>query len=681
MTGLFRDEHGAVAVLYSIVIMLMLGMVAVVVELGGLRADRRQTQTTSDLAALAGAFDLVGASDAANHPRLACRTAQAYYLQNTVEAPKALQDDDPIYDACDVFPETLTQSCEEYLAVHPDGRTATSDAVEPYLIAITWPVPDDSEWLTNRHPYDPDVDGVSPCDRMAVQVARTRGFVFGGVFAQTEGHVASPAVARASIESGSEIVPALVVLDPFNCAVLTHGGGAGGTGAIWVFESYSDETGEFGPGLIAVDSDASGSDGSYSCSTHTVIETGGANTQILAGVQDEDRDGQPDVDGTGRALVRDGLIQSYGIQLGRQVKVYVDGDVTSSRLAGGDDAPPLPGNPPQAGSRVLREPWVHRYECRDSYDTVGDLHVETDPCPGITDEGVAEDSRYVSTLRGEVAAASADPAAAGYTVVNQGGGNVCDLAPYVSATDPDLFVVDDSDGVWFDCNLEVKSNTRLIVPRGDVAVMGNLSIQGALAINVRTTITPNVEDSWVYVDGTFDKSGGAALRLGNPSPDTDPGDRGGVFVLLGGPASTSPGQFTMSGGSSSGTGVNVEGTSCDTSWEDAWVAGVLTWTPCHFTWVAPFRDTRFQDLALWSEYTDIHSQPHSISGDVSNLIADGVFYMPNAKFHFSGSGQMGQQRAQFVAYRLQAQGGGALKVLPDPDRARKTSDVVVNLIR
>lgn len=659
------NEEGAVAILYSVALLMMLGLVALTIDLGALRYDRAQSQTVADMAVVAGALDL---KDIEGGPRQACETAWSYFLANSAEVPIAGQEPD-----CDgIFPASTTP-CPAGSLGPAVGRT------DSYEVRIWWPVPNDSELLDGR--YDVVVDGADPCERIAVHIGRTRGFVFGPVLAQNQGTTGAPAVARATLHTGSELVAALVVLDPINCAVLTHGGAAGGAGAIWVSESYNAGTGLFGPGIIAVDSDASSTaGGSYSCSTHTVIEMSGASTQILAGVQDRNQDGHPDLDGVGRPLVGDGAIFSYGIQAGNGTSVYVPGDVDAGRLAGGDEAPPLPGKAPVAGNRVLRKPWVHRYECRDSYDDAGGLHLDVAPCPGNDEEDVAEESKYVTTLRDEISAASTDPPGSGYTVVNRGGGNVCDLAPFSTA--PSVYVIDDPDGVWFDCNLTVASNTRLIVPRGDVVVMGDVKLQGALSVNVRTTDTPNPEDSWVYVSGSFDKTGQAALRLGNPSSATaEPTDRGGVFLLLGGPYGTDPGRVTMSGGSGSGDAVTVDGTKCDTSWTDTWAGGSLAWTPCHFTWVAPFRDVRFADLALWAEYANIHNQPHSITGDVSNLIADGIFYMPNARFDFAGSGQMGQQRAQFVAYRLNAQGGGALKVRPDPERARDVSDVVVRLIR
>lgn len=677
------DEDGAVAVLYSIVIMLMLGMLAVVIDLGAMRADRRQAQSVSDLAAVAGAMDLV--SDTWVNPRAACVTAFEYVLENTVGAPTTADT-----SFCHVFPTALTQDCVDY---DPVTAVYEEDAFE-YLVAITWPIPEDSSWLTSRHPYDAEADGDSQCDRLAVQVARTRGFIFGGVFAQTEGQIAAPAVARSTIRQGDELVAALVVLDPFACNVLRAQGG----GSVHVFENRKlDEEGELeiGPGIIAVDSDAT-----TDCSNWPVIALNNPNNNaIYAGVVDEDGNGLADLDGTGRPLIGDGIIFSWAIKAGRRGLAYNAADVSAAVLAGGDDEPPLPGNPPVAGERVLREPWLHRYDCRDTYDTFADAHIEVGACPGDPEEGVLPGSQYVTALRDRIDGAAVvnvgsleapvlryeDTKGDLYVIVNQGPGNRCDLTAYQSAHDPDLFAFPSGANWWFDCNLDAQSNKRVIIPDGNVVIMGDLSLQGALAINT-TSAGPDDEDgqdNWVYVRGGWSKSAGATLRLGNPSPSSQ-SNEGGTFVLMGGPPdslSAPPQQLSMTGTSPVGSTFNVEGTHCDTRWVDP-VPGAadLTWTPCHYTWIGPYNGD-FEDLALWSEYDNITNKPHTMGGTVSNLITDGVFYMPNAMFDFGGSGQMGQQRAQFVAYRLLASGGGALRIKPDPDRAAKIKQTVPELIR
>lgn len=82
------------------------------------------------------------------------------------------------------------------------------------------------------------------------------------------------------------------------------------------------------------------------------------------------------------------------------------------------------------------------------------------------------------------------------------------------------------------------------------------------------------------------------------------------------------------------------------------------------TWTAP-KDpaSPYDDLALWSESTN----GHSMSGQ-STLTLDGVFFMPNAAFTFSGQGAQYQTTAQFVSRTLLASGQGTLRITPDPTR-------------
>ncbi|HVF21002.1 MAG TPA: pilus assembly protein TadG-related protein [Mycobacteriales bacterium] len=70
-----RDDNGAVAVLVAILAVVLFGSAAVAVDLGKAYQRRRATQTTADLAALAGAQDLPNA-------QTACRSAVRYLLHN-----------------------------------------------------------------------------------------------------------------------------------------------------------------------------------------------------------------------------------------------------------------------------------------------------------------------------------------------------------------------------------------------------------------------------------------------------------------------------------------------------------------------------------------------------------------------------------------------------------------------
>lgn len=94
------------------------------------------------------------------------------------------------------------------------------------------------------------------------------------------------------------------------------------------------------------------------------------------------------------------------------------------------------------------------------------------------------------------------------------------------------------------------------------------------------------------------------------------------------------------------------------------------------TWIAPTSGS-FEDLALWSESSDMH-----LMGGQALLDIEGVFFTPNAyPFRFSGQGAQYQTKAQFVVYRMEVTGQGALVMQPDPERIVPVPILGVRLIR
>ncbi|HEY5014765.1 MAG TPA: hypothetical protein VIK61_18920 [Acidimicrobiia bacterium] len=95
------------------------------------------------------------------------------------------------------------------------------------------------------------------------------------------------------------------------------------------------------------------------------------------------------------------------------------------------------------------------------------------------------------------------------------------------------------------------------------------------------------------------------------------------------------------------------------------------------TWSGPNDQTSpYDNLALWSESASGHSM-----GGQTTLTLDGVFFMPNAAFTFSGQGAQYQTTAQFVSRTLLASGQGTLLIKPDPSRGIIIPVVGVRLIR
>lgn len=272
------DDVGAYAVLYGLLMFVVLGMAALVVDLGALRQSRRQTRLAADAAAVFGARQLDVVSGTAN-PRAACTDAWGYLATN-------LGISVPAVTGCAGFPTSAL--------VCPLIETPVSASVGDFTVTITWPVLNDSALLgsPNAQPadssvttqaYDPAVDGDSPCARIAVAVEQRQQPLFASVFGAGTVPTRVTSVARSTNEPGSGgPIAALNVLERANCqAISTDGQG-------------SIEVGSVGErqGIIAVESSGRGAcgpssqyvidPGITSSGGHVWAGTAGTDGQILS---------------------------------------------------------------------------------------------------------------------------------------------------------------------------------------------------------------------------------------------------------------------------------------------------------------------------------------------------------------------------------------------------------------
>lgn len=267
-----QEETGAIAILYAVSLLVMIGFAALVLDIGVLRVDRRAAQTTADFASIAGAHKLGEGS-----PSEACVAALEYFSANT---PSVSLSDPEISDFCtedgsDIgFPASDVE-CYQDPNYDPLVRTLE---VDPYVVTLTWPVdfdPDESDL------YDDATDG-HRCERFQVQVDRTRGFVFASTagFGTDEGQTGARAVARGTLEEGGGEPVGLVVLDPHGRNALC----AAGQGGVWV-RPYRDGDGNvITPGMIVVDSDGTIVNNTGNCtSDYAIYAQGTSDARILAG--------------------------------------------------------------------------------------------------------------------------------------------------------------------------------------------------------------------------------------------------------------------------------------------------------------------------------------------------------------------------------------------------------------
>lgn len=284
-----EDESGAVLVLVTIILAVMIMMVALVVDISALRGDRRDSSKTADLASVAGVQDLLPAFGGS--PQDACVAAWEYTVVNTAGIPAGEITNNPCNP---VMPDYTT--CDPTVANPTPNRRSRS--VGDYTVTISWPVPDDDPAMGTQS-LDSDVDG-NPCERLAVQVDHARDFGFARVGGFTGATAGAPAVARATVGGDTPQTVALVVLDPHGTRSLC----AAGKGGVWVKSVEID--GETHPGLISVDSDESVTDDcDGDLGDYAIFVKGNAGARIQAG---------GDTFGPGNAT--DGHIFSYALQVG-----------------------------------------------------------------------------------------------------------------------------------------------------------------------------------------------------------------------------------------------------------------------------------------------------------------------------------------------------------------------------
>jgi hypothetical protein len=286
-------EAGAYAILYGILLLAICGMAAIVVDLGALREDRRQTRLASDAAAVYGARSLDFLSNTAN-PRQACTDSWSYLATNLdFTAPT-----DPAVTGCINYPVTYTGTCSPP-PVYPLAVGTAGD----YTVTVTWPVADNSPLLTqpNINPasttqnVDTAVDGDNPCARLAVSVQQTQKPAFAGVFGTGTTTTTVTSVARSTTTPGGDgPLAALNVLEPKDCDAISMSG----QGFIQI-----KHVGLY-PGIISVESTGRQSGGSCPSASPWVIDA--AKTSSGAYIR---ADGTVDGDGQG-------IIFSYALNAG-----------------------------------------------------------------------------------------------------------------------------------------------------------------------------------------------------------------------------------------------------------------------------------------------------------------------------------------------------------------------------
>jgi hypothetical protein len=609
------DERGAVLVVFAMILVAMLALAAIVVDLGLLRSQRRETQAAADMSAMAAGNWLSGrnASTAMARPRSACEAA--------LVATKANLDNFPPAATIDCSPLPLDGSS---LSCHGGSPPATVVAAGSgdYTLSITYPVPA-SEIAEAAFSGGAGVGDGTQCERMEVTLKYDQDSMFAGILGVDSLETEVTSVVRGGIDGIIEKVPAFLLLERTGCRVLSNSAsGAGNLGIIVGAPSATEG------GSIQVDSD--GSDCGLNSSDYVIYGTAlsGGGTSITV------------EDASGGAL---GTLSTYAVTVGNSH--------AASEYPGGLSHAATPGDV------VSRQPVDNRYN-PTIRPAITNLHAEA---------------------RTRVMWSAATAGANGYTVLGCGDTN----STWTEAK------------VFIDCPAWAPSDVRF--PNAtDVVARGSINIA-----NNRLLHMPVVER--FYVGGCPGCTGGNFFGVKNAgelyvntgsepigSADcanrTGPGAGGTTtnqtrMVLFGSPLDISGDAYMCQ------TTLYLAGDTATYSRETATfgLPNCSIGRPCPVTgaspggsftisgyveWSAPSQTTTFpdasnplEDLALWSETSDLSDIR---SGGV--LITSGVFFEPNARIEFRSPASGIPRDAQFIIASFEML-QGTMKLTPNPANA------------
>lgn len=616
-----RGDDGAYAILYGLLLVVILGTAAVVVDLAAMREDRRQSRLASDSAAVAGARAL-NPLESGGSPFQACEDAWSYVATNMDVAVASPTN-------CTVFPQAFT-SCP----LTASTATATSDGV---TVSVTWPVLQNSPLLTSpdvtgdttitAQNVDPAVDGTAAdaCSRLGVTVKQVHEPLLAGLFGATDRTTTATSVARAvAVAGGTQEIASLNVLNQTTCYAIDMSGQA-----FLRIAAVGTR-----PGIIAVESNGH-QQGNHCPNSNRWVINAASNA---AG-------GYIRADGPG-GVAGGGIIYSYALNAGANpAQAYNPAAVPPSQTW-------LAPRPTVLTERSGTKPITNYVAC-------------SAPCTTMPEN-------YIGLLKARFGGPGvptpypyADLPYNGLNFVTLPGPTVpsfsCSIGNNAKVYLPPLR------NYYLNCPSGLTVSGVLVVGGGTVVVGGGIDVAGGcFAMNVPLTSVPAAGPACPRSGGqpTSQPVTASTLYL-RPGNGTN-GPAGGNLTTSGSYSILMPRTFVyMSRGH-----LDVAANAQAVYWTNPRATDITcTSTTC--------LSQRFAKLALWNESTD---QGQALGGQGA-LTMRGVLYLPNAKFTYTGQAAQTQTNAQFWTDTLEIKGQGGLTMAPDPDDSYPTPALGVVLIR
>lgn len=361
----FRGERGAFLIVFALCLSVLVLVIALVIDLGFTRVDRRNGQLAVDNAVSSAAktFSETGS------PQAACLDAFDI-ASSTLDVPAFAGQD------CTALP----LACNSLTA-----EVSTSGVSGSYTATVIYPVADSSPLMVRTSTIDnagvagSSDDGLA-CDRIGLQLATVGEPFFGGIAGSTERPSEVHAVARVGEGNNLERPLNLLALERYDCGALV----LSGLGDVLV-SSVLNALGVRQEGIAAVDSNASESCGGNAAT----LEATGQGSLVAFGPCDDD----PTASCAGEGRIP--LIASFN-----SGSCDGTGDVPGCREGVNADIEPAVEASP---GLFTRAPVDHRFNCKASYVSepwfTGVLRQPIDPC-----EDAAASRPYVDELEAYVAA-------------------------------------------------------------------------------------------------------------------------------------------------------------------------------------------------------------------------------------------------------------------------------------
>jgi len=350
------DERGAFIVLWAFLVTGMMVMLAIVIDLGHVRANRRTLQSVSDLSALAGgvSFSTPGGLD----PVAACQDTIRYINENLADIPTI-----DAVGFCGQSGNELNKTVCNAPFTKPQANPST--VAGRYTVSIHYPVPDSEIADASGVRV---TDGV-PCERLRLVISSDDKSFFAGMVGVSNLHATASATIR-RMPTNPSLVPALWLLEPTGCTSLDVNGS--GTTVIVGNDSV--------PGVVTIDSDGS----TCNSNQYTLTSSGLLQANPL----------------TGTGYDR-GVVSLFALPAGQ-----------SACIAPACNPAQVPSNikpqPTRRDKRATRAPVDWRYDCKTKYP---DYTVQANPakvpigdCPNA-----ASTQPYITNLRSMIGNAGQPP--------------------------------------------------------------------------------------------------------------------------------------------------------------------------------------------------------------------------------------------------------------------------------